>query len=374
MKKEKMKRALAFVLTAVMAVSVSSVMAFADSGTAPYKYTAGDWTVADGYGSATQDANDSNVTLIKGGKTNEDGYLVGPYSKAGAQKFTEDNATLVQEVNVFIDPAAEHEYVKDNGVIFILSSALNNESGNYTAEGSYMAQKSGDTVYVDNTIQITEKDVYTFRIENTKTENSVSQTLKVLKRGDVIGTTTAQLDNTDGVPIGERYIWFSNINVNDGLKVYTDVPAYTISLNAQEWSVETGNVYALTATVGPDFADKNVIWTSSDENVVTVEQEIGENGEEIRGIVTAVAPGTATVTAEFNGVTAECVFTVADKAAPGTDEGNQDGTDTGKTEADKQTDKTPKTGDEANLLIPAIVLIAVAAAGTGVLVIRRKTA
>ena len=49
MKKEKMKRALAFVLTAVMAVSVSSVMAFADSGTAPYKYIAGDWTVADVY-------------------------------------------------------------------------------------------------------------------------------------------------------------------------------------------------------------------------------------------------------------------------------------------------------------------------------------
>lgn len=49
-----------------------------------------------------------------------------------------------------------------------------------------------------------------------------------------------------------------------------------------------------------------VEWSSSDESIVTVDAE---------GNVTAVADGTATITVDVNGVTAECEVTVSTKAA-----------------------------------------------------------
>ncbi len=66
---------------------------------------------------------------------------------------------------------------------------------------------------------------------------------------------------------------------------------------------EAGATVQLTATVAPEnAADKAITWTSSDEKVATVDAN---------GLVTAVANGTATITATAaNGVKAECVITV----------------------------------------------------------------
>ena len=66
---------------------------------------------------------------------------------------------------------------------------------------------------------------------------------------------------------------------------------------------EAGATVQLTATVAPENAtDKAITWTSSDEKVATVDAN---------GLVTAVANGTATITATAaNGVKAECVITV----------------------------------------------------------------
>ena len=63
----------------------------------------------------------------------------------------------------------------------------------------------------------------------------------------------------------------------------------------------------LTYTVAPEEAlADNVTYTSSDETVATVDAE---------GNVTAIADGTATITVDVNGVTAECEVTVATKVA-----------------------------------------------------------
>lgn len=129
-----------------------------------------------------------------------------------------------------IDPAIvldETTSFVQNGYLFVLSSALNNAAGNYTAESSYGLQKSGDVVKVDGTdITLTEKGIYTFRIENKKVGEKAYSKLIVLNKGVKIGETSLmELTNTDGAPVGHRYLWFSNINVKAGLQVYPELPA-----------------------------------------------------------------------------------------------------------------------------------------------------
>ena len=77
-----------------------------------------------------------------------------------------------------------------------------------------------------------------------------------------------------------------------------------VSLDKTELSLTVGGTETLTATVAPDNAtDKTVTWTSSNPSVATVEN----------GVVTAVAPGTATitVTTQDNNYTASCTVTVS---------------------------------------------------------------
>ena len=82
-----------------------------------------------------------------------------------------------------------------------------------------------------------------------------------------------------------------------------------ISLNKTELTLSPGGSFQLEATVSPsDATDKTVTWTSSDPSTVTVEN----------GLVKAVSPGTASVTAKAGGKSAKCEVTVL---IPGTNEG-----------------------------------------------------
>lgn len=86
-----------------------------------------------------------------------------------------------------------------------------------------------------------------------------------------------------------------------------------VSLNKDSLSLEPGGSEALTATVTPDNAtNKNVTWSSSAPGVATVDAS---------GNVTAVAEGTATITAttDDGGKTATCTVTVAHAHKPASD-------------------------------------------------------
>ncbi len=76
-----------------------------------------------------------------------------------------------------------------------------------------------------------------------------------------------------------------------------------VTLDKSNLSLQPGETATLTATVKPDNAsDKNVAWSSSDEKVATVSSD---------GTVTAVAEGTAKITAKAGEKSATCTVTVS---------------------------------------------------------------
>ena len=88
----------------------------------------------------------------------------------------------------------------------------------------------------------------------------------------------------------------------------TVLPAIeSVELSDTALTLQPEETAQLTYTIAPEEAlADNITYTSSDETVATVDAE---------GNVTAVADGTATITVDVNGVTAECEVTVATKAA-----------------------------------------------------------
>lgn len=84
------------------------------------------------------------------------------------------------------------------------------------------------------------------------------------------------------------------------------VPATGVTLNQSSINLNIGATETLTATVTPVGAYPKVTWTSSDETVATVSSN---------GVVTAIAAGSATITAKTisGGFTATCEVTAAVK-------------------------------------------------------------
>ena len=88
----------------------------------------------------------------------------------------------------------------------------------------------------------------------------------------------------------------------------SSIPVTGISLNKNSTTIKEGTTETLTATVMPENAtNRNVTWTSSNVNVVKVNN----------GVLTAIAEGTATITAttEDGGKTATCQVTIVGKSA-----------------------------------------------------------
>lgn len=84
-------------------------------------------------------------------------------------------------------------------------------------------------------------------------------------------------------------------------------PVESVSLENNSLSLIEGSSQKLIATIAPaNASNKGVTWTSSDTSVATVEQD---------GVVTAVSPGTASVTVRTvdGGKTASCIVTVLDE-------------------------------------------------------------
>ncbi len=85
------------------------------------------------------------------------------------------------------------------------------------------------------------------------------------------------------------------------------IPVESVKLDQEKLELTEGDTATLTATVSPDnAADKTVTWSSSDAEVASVSA----------GKVTALKPGTATITAKAGDKTAACAVTVVAKVVP----------------------------------------------------------
>lgn len=99
----------------------------------------------------------------------------------------------------------------------------------------------------------------------------------------------------------------SHICEGVSFKAAVGKPINGITLDQTAATLTEGETLTLTATVSPDDAtDKTVTWSTSDASVATVAD----------GVVTAVAAGTATITAKAGEHSATCVVTVTRKEEP----------------------------------------------------------
>ena len=80
------------------------------------------------------------------------------------------------------------------------------------------------------------------------------------------------------------------------------VPATGITLDATTQKLDTGKTFTLKATVAPANTTDKVVWSSSNAAVAKVSED---------GVVTAVKPGSAVITATAGIVKASCTVTVA---------------------------------------------------------------
>ena len=110
------------------------------------------------------------------------------------------------------------------------------------------------------------------------------------------GTTVEQLDNTivdvDEIIILNNMLLFEGDNGTTGNELYgyilPDVSVTSISVTG-EMEMTTGDTQTLTLRVTPDHAtDKNVTWSTNDENIATVDAS---------GVVNAVKVGNVNITA-----------------------------------------------------------------------------
>lgn len=136
------------------------------------------------------------------------------------------------------------------------------------------------------------------------------------KAGTVTMTVTAQ-PNTD-IKDREASVTITCGTVSQKFTVkqagVPTVDVTSVELNKTELPLKKGESETLVATVNPDNAtDKTVTWSSDKTAVATVDNT---------GKVTAVAEGTAVITAKAGGKEAKCTVTVVNDNTEGYDNGN----------------------------------------------------
>ena len=242
---------------------------------------------ADGTAPITWDLAEGS-SLPDGLSLNSDGTITGTPTTAGTSTFT---------------VKAENDYGNDSTQFTLtIVAAANVPVDRVALSPSTLNLKEDETGTLTATVEpsnATNKNV-TWESSNTSVA-TVDATGEVTAIG--AGTATITVTTEDGNKTATCAVTVTAATVS--------VTGVTLSQNeAHLYYNRTPNTLTLTATVAPDNAtDKTVTWTSSNPSVATVEN----------GVVTAVACGTAVITAtaaDGSGASASCTVTVSSYLPP----------------------------------------------------------
>ncbi len=179
----------------------------------------------------------------------------------------------------------------DTATITVKASETDVPVESITLDKTEASIKTGETVTLTPTV-LPEK------ADQTVTWTSSDPAIAAVENGVVTGVAKGEATIT--AKAGEKTAT-AKITVTETSG--DTVPVESITLDKTEATLTAaGQTVTLTATVLPEKADQTVTWTSSDPTKATVEN----------GVVTAVANGTATITATaVNGMHAAALVTVA---------------------------------------------------------------
>lgn len=232
--------------------------------------------------------NVENVNLVKGTD-----YTVSEPQISADKKYYSITITLSDDA----DGKYELSTTTLKGYISyeLASVALNNDTLNLVAGADgrqLVATTTPDNALLDNL-------TFTYKSSDetvaTVDENGL---VTPLKAGTATITVTAKADvTTNGMSLYTRTATATcTVTVTD-----IAIPATSIKLDADSKTISVGDKAKLTATVTPADSTDKVVWKSSAEKVATVD----ENGN-----ITALAVGTAKITATAGTVSATCTVTV----------------------------------------------------------------
>ena len=163
---------------------------------------------------------------------------------------------------------------------------------------NYLCWSSGNSLDVKNTIDANSSWTVSFSGENAVIANASNSSRTIRYNASSPRFACYESGQADVA------LW----KVTSGGSVDPDPITPTgITLNTNSLSLEVGEEETLTATLSPNGATGNVIWSSGDESVATVED----------GIVTAVGGGSTVISVGVegvSGVSATCSVTVSEPA------------------------------------------------------------
>ena len=194
-----------------------------------------------------------------------------------------------------------------------------NDPGSFPATGNAVYVEGG---YKDRDISLVIEDGTVYSKNNQavlmqKFDDSTAVRSVVIKKGTFSSDVSRYLAEDGKI-----------VETEDGFIVAPNTEGVT--LDASEQTLKVGESTTLHATLTPEGAVEELVWTSSDPTIVTVDAN---------GTITAVKEGSATITVTAGAYRAQCEVTVVaaedetqDPTTPPTDDEKDPGTSTGEKE------------------------------------------
>ena len=311
-----------------------------------------DWISGNGYGSVE---TVSDVSAVLKGDTvlDQNNAHCGPYVNTKGTLL--ENGTVVDEVNVYIDPAQ-----LTAGEKFALTSSLNDVNDNYLTEflvNFWKDNTNGISVSAgldsNFSAQLTEAGLYTFKYSYIPGETMVFGNFSILKDGvEIASTNDILLPGTSlDVAKGRRAVWFVDISVANGLQVYSITDADYTKVDEAIAKVNALNRDEYKDFSGVDAAVNAVVRGKN----ITQQAEVDAMAQAIEEAIAALEKKE------------ETPVNPAEPTEPTTP--GASGTIDGSTE---QGMNSPQTGDNSNTVMWIAVAVLAAGAMTGTVFFARK--